>query len=405
MVTVNFFSTLGVTPILGRDFLPGEDLPEGPGPNVAILSYNYWKSDFGGDPKVIGRVLRMDDKPVTIVGVLPRNFEFSPAGVNAFWVPMHLNNYEATARNGRWLSVIARLRPQTTLPEANAEMQTIMARLDRQYPVDDAAILVSLAPLRDQIVGNVRPLLWILFGAVGFVLLIACANVANLLMSRSIDRRREFAVRSALGANQRHLIVQLLAESLLLSISGAVIGFLAAWLGLWLLVRSLPDAQLSAMPYLYDVGVSLPVLGFVAAITLLTAILFGVGPALSVPQTRLSDILKDESRGGTSGSHARLRNAMVIFEIGISVLLLVAGGLMLRSVRSLLRQDPGFEPEHVLAFAVYLPGASYPVEKQWPFSNPNGLRFKNEFLQRLRALPGVQGRLRDQRLACHRKPH
>ena len=390
MVTVNFFSTLGVTPILGRGFLPGEDLPEGSGPTVAILSYDYWKSDFAGDPAVIGRVVHMDSKPVTIVGVLPRNFEFNPVGVTPFWVPMHLNNYEATARNGRWLAVIGRLRPGTTLPEANAEMQTITARLDSQYPADNAAVSVTLAPLRDQIVGNVRPLLWILFGAVGFVLLIACANVANLLMSRSIDRRREFAVRAALGANHRHLILQLLVESLLLSISGAVIGFLTAWLGLWLLVRSLPDSQYSFMPYLYDAGISLPVLGFVAAITVLTAVLFGLGPAISAPQAQLTDVLKDESRGGTSASHARLRNAVVILEIGLSVLLLAAGGLMMRSVRTLLRQNPGFDADHVLTFTVYLPGASYPVQKQWPFSNPNGLRFKDDFLQRLRALPGVQ---------------
>jgi putative ABC transport system permease protein len=392
MVTTNFFSTLGVTPILGRDFAPGEDLPEGSGPNVAILSYGFWKSDFAGDRKVIGRVVRMDNKPVTIIGVLPRRFEFSPAGVAPpLWVPLHLNPYEATARNGRWLNVVGRLAPGVTLQQATAEMQTITAQLAREYPEQNAAVTINVAPLREQIVGNVRPLLWVLFGAVGFVLLIACANVANLLMSRSIDRRREFAVRTALGASQLHLMVQLLIESLLLSLSGALFGFLAAWLGLWLLVRSIPESQLAFMPYLRDAGVSLPVLGFVAAITMLTAILFGLGPGLSVPQTPITDVLKDESRGGTSATHGRLRNVLVIVEIAISLLLLVAGGLMLQSIRALLRQNPGFEPEHVLTFLTYLPGASYPVTKQWPFTNANGLRFEHEFLERLRNVPGVEG--------------
>ena len=391
MVTANFFSTLGVTPILGRDFTLSEELPEGAGPNVTILSYNYWKSDFGGDPHVVGRVVHMDSKPVTVVGVLPRNFEFGPAGAIPFWVPLHLNPYETTARNGRWLSVIGRLNPGQSLEQARAEMRTITAQLDQQYPVENASVSVSVEPVREEIVGDVRPLLWVLFGAVGFVLLIACANVANLLMSRSIDRRREFAVRTALGANQRHLILQLLVESVLLSFAGAVIGISAAWLGLWLLVHSLPQAELTAMPYLSQAGISIPVLGFIAGVTILTAMLFGLGPAISIPRTPITDILKDESRGGTSSSHSRMRNALVIFEIGISLLLLVAGGLMMQSVRDLLRQNPGFEADHVLSFLVYLPGNSYPVLKRWPFSNVNGARFKNEFLERLRGMAGVQG--------------
>ncbi len=391
MVTINFFSTLGVSPMLGRDFVAGEDLPEGPGPNVAILSYGFWRSDFGGDPKVIGRVVRMDNKPVTIVGVLPRDFEFSPAGAAPFWVPIHLNPYEATARNARWLSVFGRLAPGQAIQQAQAEMGTISTQLARQYPQQNAAVNVNVGPLREEIVGNIRPVLWVLFGAVCFVLLIACANVANLLMSRSIDRRREFAIRSALGANQLHLIAQLLTESLILSLSGAIIGFLSAWLGLWLLLRSIPEAQLVFMPYLRDAGVSFPVLGFAAGISVLTAVFFGLGPALSLPQTPITDILKDESRGGTSTSQGRTRNILVIFEIAISLLLLVAGGLMLQSVRALLRQNPGFDPEHVLTFLTYLPGSSYPVQKQWPFRNTNGERFAHEFLERVRNLPGVEG--------------
>ena len=391
MVTTNFFSTLGVSPLLGRDFISREDLPSGSGPTVALLSYSFWRSDFSADPGVIGRVIRLDGKPVTVIGVLPRNFEFNPAGVVPIWVPMHLNNFEATARGARWLNAIGRLAPGVSLDQARAEMQAINARLAREYPQENAAVTINLGPLREEIVGNIRPLLLVLFGAVTFVLLIACANVANLMMSRSIDRRREFAVRSALGASQLHLVLQLLIESLLLVVVGAIIGFLGAALGVWLLVRSIPEAQLEGMPYLADVGISFPVLAFVAAITILTTILFGLGPGLSVPKTPITEVLKDESRGGTSGSRTRMRNVLVTGEIAISLILLVGGGLMLQSLRTLLSQNPGFDPEHVLTFLVSLPGASYPLSKSWPFSNPNGLRLADEFLDRLRSLPGVVG--------------
>ncbi len=389
MVSTNFFSTLGVSPVLGRDFAAGEDLPEGSGPTVAILSYEFWHSDFSSDPTVVGRVLRLDGKPVTVIGILPRDFEFGHTGVVPIWVPLHLNLFERTSRSGRWFNVIGRLAPGVSLQQAQAEMQAINAQLAREYPQENAAVTVNVEPLREEIVGNIRPLLLVLFGAVGFVLLIACANVANLMMSRSIDRRREFAIRSALGASQFHLVLQLLIESLLLSVMGAAIGFVAAAIGVWLLVRSIPPAQLTAMPYLAEVGVSLPVLAFVGTITVLTALLFGLGPGLSVPQTPITEVLKDESRGATGGSQARMRNALVIGEIAVTLVLLMAGGLMLESLRAVLRQNPGFDPDHVLTFLVSTPGASYPVSKTWPFSNPNGLRLAHEFLDRLRNLPGV----------------
>ena len=391
MVTINFFSTLGVTPILGRDFVAGEDLPEGLGPSVAILSYRFWKSDFAGDRKVIGRIVHLDGKAVTIVGVLPSNFELAPAGIVPLWVPVHVSPYLATARNARWLNVIGRLAPGVTLQQAQAEMDSIASQLAKDYPQQNAAINIDVGQLSEQIVGEVRPLLLVLFSAVSFVLLIACANVANLLLARSLDRRREFAIRSSLGASQFHLVLQLLIESLLLSMLGAVTGFLGAWFGVWLLVRSLPDAQLVAMPYLRDVGISLPVLGFVAGVTVLTAIIFGLGPGLSVPQAPITEILKDESRGGTSGSQSRMRGILVTGEIAISLILLVAGGLMLQSLRTLLRQNPGFEPSHLLTFQISLPDATYTVSKSWPYGNPNGLRLEHEFTERLRALPGVTG--------------
>ncbi len=388
MVTTNFFSTLGVSPARGRDFVAGEDLPAGSGPTVALLSYKFWHSDFASDPTVVGRVLRLDGLPVTVVGILPRGFEFDPAGDVPIWVPMHLNLFEATARGARWLNVIGRLAPGVSLSQAQAEMNAVNAQLVREYPEQNSSVRVNVAPLREQIVGNIRPLLLVLLGAVGFVLLIACANVANLLMSRSLNRRREFAIRRALGASQFHLVLQLLIESLLLAVMGAVIGFIGAALGVWLLVRSIPAVQLIEMPYLENVGISFPVLAFVCGVTVLTALLFGIGPGLSVSQTPITDVLKDESRGGTSGSRARLRNILVTGEIAISFVLLVGGGLMLQSLRAVLRQDPGFAPDHVLTFMISLPN-SYPVSKTWPFSNPLGLRLTHDFLERLRALPGV----------------
>jgi putative ABC transport system permease protein len=391
MVTTNFFSTLGVTPVLGRGFLPGEDLPSGQGPNVALLTYDFWRSDFGGDSKIIGRAVRLDGRPVTIVGILPRNFELTPAGILPIWVPLHLNNYERTARDAHWFSVIGRLAPGVKLEQARSEMTAIGSQLSRQYPATNAGVHVTVGSLSQHIVGDIRPLLLVLFCAVGFVLLIACANLANLMLSRSVDRRREFAVRAALGASQWHLILQLMIESLTLSLMGAVIGFVGAVIGIWVMAASVSEVQLDFMPYLRDVNISLPVLAFVAGITIVTALLFGLSPALSIRRLPISEVLKDESRGGTSASHSRLRNALVIAEIAISLVLLVSGGLMLQSLRLLLRQNPGFDPEHVLTFMVTLPSGPYPVSKTWPFTNPNGLRFTHEFMDRLKNLPGVVG--------------
>ena len=391
MVTSNFFSTLGVRPILGRDFVADDELPEGAGPAVAMLSYNFWRSDFSADPNVIGRTIRLDNKAITVVGVLPRDFEFAPAASSPLWVPLHTNAYMATARNARWLEAVGRLARGVSIEQARAEMETITAQLAQEYPKQDASIYVAVGSLRDEIVGNVRPLLLILFGAVSFVLLIACANVANLLMTRAIDRRREFAIRAALGASRVHLLLQLLSESLLLAMMGAVLGLFGAALGVRLLVGVIPEAQLQSMPYLRDAGINLTVLAFVCGITLLTAILFGVGPGFAVPQTPITEVLKDESRGGTSGAHKRLRNIVVIGEIALSMVLLVAGGLMLQSLRTLLQQNPGFQPQGLLTFDINLPGLSYPTAKAWPFDNPNGLRLEHEFLERLRSLPGARG--------------
>jgi predicted permease len=386
-VTPNFFSTLGVKPIMGRDFVAGED--QGDGPHVAILGYGLWRTEFGGDPRVIGQIIRLDGKPATVVGVLPREFEFAPSNSAPLWVPIHQTGDLITRRSLRWLSVIGRLGPGVSAKQARTEMEGITAQLAQEYPEIDSFTFFVTGSLRERIVGKVQPLLLILLGAVGFVLLITCANVANLLMTRSVGRRKEFAVRSALGASRGNILSQLLTESLLLSSCGAIAGLLAARWGVSALVAAIPETQLRAMPYLHDTGTNFAVLAFLSGVTLLTGILFGLAPGMMMSQTTFNDVLKDESRGGTSTGHARLRNALVIAEIAISLVLLVGAGLMLRSLQALLGQDPGFHVKNVLTFSVNLPDAEYPSDKEYPFNSPAAIRFEHEFTPRLRNLPGV----------------
>jgi putative ABC transport system permease protein len=386
-VTPNFFATLGVKVSLGRDFLDGEDQPDGP--HVAILSDTYWRNELGANPNVLGTSIRLDGKPATIVGVLPRDFEFAPAKSAPIWVPMHAPGDLSARRSLRWLSVIARLAPGVSPQQAQAEMVGITAQLARAYPKENESTVFVMAGFRDRITGKVRPLLLVLLGAVGFVLLIACANVANLLLTRSISRRKEFAVRSALGATRRNLISQLLAESLTLSFLGAAVGFVGSHWGVNLLVAAIPESQLAAMPYLRSSGVSLPVLAFLCCVTLATGLLFGLAPAFAAAQSCMNDVLKDEARGGTSSSHARLRNSLVVVEIAVCLVLLVGGSLMLQSLRALLRQDRGFDPRNVLTFDVNLPDASYPNDKDDPNKNSIADKFERNFIERLRNTPGV----------------
>jgi putative ABC transport system permease protein len=333
-VTPSFFSTLGVKLALGRDFLENE--MQSDGPHVAILANAFWRDEFGGDANIIGRVMHLDGKPATIVGVLPRDFEFAPANPAPIWVPIHQTGNLITRRSFHWLTVVGRLAPGFSAVQARTEMESISARLTREYPKENGSIFFVMEPLSQQIVGKIRPILLILLGAVGFVLLITCANVANLVMTRSIGRRKEFAVRSALGANRSALFSQLLTESLLLSSIGASVGLLGAQWGVNLLVAAIPESQLQALPFLRNAGINVPVLVFLCGVTMMTGILFGLAPGLEVSRTSLNDVLKDESRGGTSAGHARLRNTLVIAEISISLVLLVGAGLLLKSLRVLL---------------------------------------------------------------------
>jgi putative ABC transport system permease protein len=386
-VTPNFFATLGVKPALGRDFVQADQ--QGDVPVVAILGDKLWRSALHGDPNVVGRVIHLDGKPVTIVGVLPREFEFAPAGFAELWVPLHPGVDGASRRSLRWLKVVGRLKDGVSAGQAQAEMKGITTQLSRAYPKEDGAIFLTFGSLREQIVGKIRPLLLVLLGAVGFVLLITCANVANLLMTRSIGRRKEFAVRSALGASRGTILGQLLTESLLLSSLGAAVGLLGASIGVDLLVSVIPQSQLRTMPFLLSAGINVPVLIFLSGLTFLTGIVFGLAPGLAASRISLNETLKDETRGGTSGAHVRLRNGLVIAEIAISLVLLAGAGLMLKSLRALLGQDPGYDLNHVLSFSVNLPDQSYPSEKEYPFDSLPAIRFEHTFAEKLRQIPGV----------------
>jgi predicted permease len=381
-VTTNFFSTFGVKPVLGRDFYAGEDAPSGP--HVAILTHSFWRSRFGGDPRVIGRSIQLDSNIVTIVGVLPGQFEFAPRGNVQIWVPLHIRQAMATRRSLRWMRVIGRLAPSATPAQARAEMDLINSHLAAEYPQANGATRLILAPLRDRIVGRIQPLLLVLFGAVGFVLLIACANVANLLMARATRRRREFAVRAALGAGRGRLISQLLAESLILASAGAALGLFIARFGTAVLIAAIPQTLLDSMPFLRDAHVDPVVFAFLFGTTIFSGVAFGLVPALEVSNRKVGETLKDESRASAGGIRTRLRHALVITEIAFSLVLLVGAGLMVKSLAALLDRNPGFDTRSLLAFSVFLPPGSYPKD-------PDVIRFDRDFTDRVRTLPGVAG--------------
>jgi putative ABC transport system permease protein len=385
-VTANFFSTLGVKPMLGRDFIDADTSRDGA--HVAMITYGFWQTDFGADPGVIGRVVQIDNKPATIIAVLPRNFEFAPANSVPMWVPIHQTGDLISRRSLRWLNILGRLKNGVSEKQARAEMDAITAQLVREYPKENGSTIMVMTSLRETIVGRMQPLLLILLGAVGFVLLIACSNVANLQLTRAIGRRKEFAVRAAIGARRSDILGLLLTESLLLSGMGAALGLAAAQWGVSLLVEAMPEAQLLSVPFLRAATINPAVLVFLCGVMVLTALLFGLAPGLTVAQDAVNEALKDESRGGTSSVQARLRSLMVVSEIAIALVLLVGAGLMLKSVRALLHRDPGFEVNNVLTFSVNLPNGSYAGDPGTGFGSA-ALRFDNAFTDRLRATPGA----------------
>ncbi|MCG3161658.1 MAG: hypothetical protein JMDDDDMK_02855 [Acidobacteria bacterium] len=347
-VSASLFSALGVRPQLGRDFAPSED-ERGAGP-VVIISADLWRRKFGSAPDALGKSLTLDDKSYTIVGVLPASFNlyrgtdvYAPIGQ---WNNPALQNRSA----GLSLHGIGRLKPGVTLAAAQADLDGVMRRLAEAYPDANRGNGASLVPLKERLVGDVGPNLWMLLGAVGFVLLIACVNVSNLLLARSTGRTREFAIRAALGAGRWRLLRQLLTESVLLALIGGGLGLtIAAW-GTKAALAALPGG----LPRAEEVGLDGRVLIFTLAISLLTGAIAGLAPALKTSQGRLSETLKEGGRGAGGGRH-RAQGVLVAVEMALAVVLLVGAGLMIRSLSALWNVDPGFRPDNVLTFGISFP--------------------------------------------------
>ncbi len=377
IVSDGFFPILGVQPIAGRFFLPEEDRE---GNNlVVVLSYELWQTRFGGDPAVVGKQATVNARQRTIVGVMPRGFHFLDNEVKA-WLPLALDpatNYRETS--GRYLRVVARLKPGVPVQQAQAELTGIAKQLEQANPKFNAGWSVNVVPIHEQVVGEIRPILVVLLAAVAFVLLIACANVANLLLSRAAARQKELALRAALGAGRMRLIRQMLTESVLLGLMGGVLGVLLAYWGVQLLIAFGPDN----IPRLNEIRIDLGVLAFTFAVSLVTGLLFGLVPALQSSRPDLNDALKEGSRGSTGGRSGIMRNAFVVAEVSLALVLLIGAGLMIRSFARLQSVETGFDAKNVLTMRAQLPHKKYPEPHQI-------VDFFRQAQERIATIPGVQ---------------
>jgi putative ABC transport system permease protein len=371
-VSAEFFATLGVKPLVGRDFLPEEDRADA-APAV-ILSYSLWQRRFGNDPGVIGKQLTLNNQSFSVVGITPPNFQFGAQADVTVPIGLQAERFRLRGRDPG-ADVVARLKPQVSQQQAETELNLIAARLEQQYPESNKNRRVRVVPLHERFVGDVRLPLLILLGAVGLVLLIACANVANLLLVRASARQKEMAVRVALGASRATIVRQLLTESVLLAALGAALGTLLAFWGTSLIAAQLPDG----IPRLQEAKVDAPVLVFTLAVSLLTGLLFGLAPALQASRPNLTEGLKEGDRG-SSRHRQRLRSVLVVSEIALTLTLLVGSGLLIQSFRRVLEVDPGLKAQNLLTMQVSV-------------NNPDGQQVANFFellQQNVRSLPGVK---------------
>jgi putative ABC transport system permease protein len=373
-ISHGLFEILRVSPQLGRTFTANEDQPEEEW--VVIIGHNLWQRNFGGDPNIIGRKIMLNSRARTVVGVMPPGFRFPDTA--ELWAPLALT-VKTFTRTDHGLSSIARLRDGVTLAEAQAEMHNIAARIEQQNPVTNEGLGVKVESLHDTLTGSYRDALLILLGVVGFVLLVACVNVANLMLARATARQKEFALRAALGASRWRIMRQLLVESLLLALIGGVAGFFLSIWALRLLLTAIPGQ----LPFWMNFGIDLRVLGFTAAITLLTGLLFGAAPALQTSRVLdLNDTLKEGGRG-SSGVRSRARSVLVVTEIALSLVVLVGAGLMIQSFLRLKRVNIGLDAHNVLTANISLPRAKYKEDDQ-------RIAFYKQLLERMRNLPGVE---------------
>ncbi len=381
-VSSDFFPILGVKPVLGRLFAPGED-EVGRSPLV-LISGGFWERKFSSRPDVVGKILTLDGRAFTIVGVLPSDFDLSVGNFDAGDVYVPIGQWQTSALGNRFAGLglhgIARLKPGVTFEQAQADMNGISDRLAAIFPQADHGIRAKLVPLRQSVVGHVQPLLLVLLGAVGFVLLIACVNVANLLLARSSARAQELAVRSALGARRMRIVRQLLTESTMLALAGGTLGLLLASWGTRAVLKLAPVA----LPRASHIHLSLPVLGFALLVSFVAGILFGLLPALKMSGQELHDTLKEGGRG-VSGTRHRTQDWLVVFEVAMALVLLVGAGLTIRSMIALSGVDPGFDPHGVTTFAF----AAAPSMRD---ASPDALRaYFREVNRRMKEVPGIEG--------------
>ena len=378
-VSANLFDVLGVTPIIGRTFVPEEDQP---GTKVAILNEALWKRRFGGDPGVVGRAITLNGESYTVVGVVRSTVRLPAFGNwrDQVWVPLAFPAKEAATRGSHYLEVVARLKPGLALAQAQTEMQTIMTRLERQYPDVNARRGAVVAPLHEEVVGNIKPALLVLLGAVVFVLLIACANVANLLLARAAVRQKEIALRLALGADRTRLTKQLLVESVMLSLLGGAVGLGFAYAGLQLLAHLVPPDLAQAD----TIAINGKVLLFTISVAVITGLIFGLAPASQASHFNVNETLKEGGRDSSAGGRGkRLRSTLVVAEVAVSFVLLIGAGLLINSFMHLRNLNPGFRIDHLLTLNVDLSRVKYPDTAQ-------RITFFDEVVRRVSALPGAQ---------------
>ncbi|MEK6321396.1 MAG: ABC transporter permease [Acidobacteriota bacterium] len=375
MASPSFFDVMGVDPLMGRTFSPEEEVPGRD--QVVILGYGFWQRRFGGDRNILGQEISLSDVKRTVIGVMPASFKF-PHKDAELWVPLAPDANRRNSRFGFAYQIIGRLKPGVTLSQARQDMGAIATHLVEQFP-DLAGYGVNLVPLHEQVVRRVRPALLALLATVAFVLLIACANVANLLLARAASREREIAIRTALGAGRLRLVRQLLTESLLIAVLGGVVGLLIANWGLRALVALSPED----IPRRGQIGIDLRVLGFTLLISLLTGLVFGLVPALRASRLDLNESLKEGGRGASGGVQSRhVRSTLVVFEVALSLVLLIGAGLMIRSFMQLQKVDLGFNPDHVLRMNIQLSRSKYQGQQS--------AAFFRQLIERVEALPGVE---------------